>query len=94
MSGTVQTSEGAGGPAARQQHAPGRREQRAEPLGVVRRLGSSGWRGSTSRDTSLSMINDMLVGHPWIGRILGYGEIDLLTASEAGTKKREILDRL
>ncbi len=34
-----------------------------------------------SRDTSLSMITDMLVGHPWIGRILGYGEIDLLTAA-------------
>jgi hypothetical protein len=38
-----------------------------------------------SRDTSLSMITDMIVGHPWLGRILGYGEIDLLTASEAGT---------
>jgi hypothetical protein len=40
-----------------------------------------------SRDTSLAMITDMLVSHPWIGRILGYGEIDLLTASEAGTNK-------
>ena len=58
MSGTVQTSEGAGGPVARQQHAPGRREQRAVPLGVVRRLGSSGcW--FDLRDTSLSMVNDM-----------------------------------
>ena len=44
-----------------------------------------------SRDTSLSMITDMLVGHPWIGRILGYGEIDLLTASEAGTNKIRFL---
>lgn len=40
-----------------------------------------------SRDTSLAMITDMLVSHPWIGRILGYGEIDLLTAAEAGTNK-------
>jgi hypothetical protein len=39
------------------------------------------------RDTSLQMITDMIVGHPWIGRMLGYGEIDLLTASEAGTNK-------
>lgn len=44
-----------------------------------------------SRDTSLAMITDMLVGHPWIGRILGYGEIDLLTASEAGTNKIRFL---
>jgi len=44
-----------------------------------------------TRDTSLSMITDMLVGHPWIGRILGYGEIDLLTASEAGTNKIRFL---
>ena len=40
-----------------------------------------------SRDTSLEMINDMVVSHPWTGRLLGYGEIDLLTASEAGTNK-------
>jgi hypothetical protein len=39
------------------------------------------------RDTSLQMITDMIVGHPWLGRILGYGEIDLLTASEVGTNK-------
>ena len=44
-----------------------------------------------SRDTTLSMITDMLVGHPWIGRILGYGEIDLLTASESGTNKIRFL---
>ena len=44
-----------------------------------------------TRDTSLSMITDMLVGHPWVGRILGYGEIDLLTASEAGTNKIRFL---
>jgi hypothetical protein len=44
-----------------------------------------------SRDTSLQMITDMLVGHPWLGRILGYGEIDLLTASEAGTNKIRFL---
>jgi hypothetical protein len=39
------------------------------------------------RDTSLQMITDMIVGHPWVGRVLGFGEIDLLTASEAGTNK-------
>jgi PH (Pleckstrin Homology) domain-containing protein/putative oligomerization/nucleic acid binding protein len=44
-----------------------------------------------SRDTSLSMITDMIVGHPWIGRIVGYGEIDLLTASEAGKNKIRFL---
>ena len=44
-----------------------------------------------SRDTSLQMITDMIVGHPWIGRILGYGELDLLTASEAGTNKLRYL---
>jgi hypothetical protein len=44
-----------------------------------------------SRDTSLSMVTDMLVGHPLMGRILGYGEIDLLTAAEAGTNKIRFL---
>jgi putative oligomerization/nucleic acid binding protein/PH (Pleckstrin Homology) domain-containing protein len=44
-----------------------------------------------ARDTSLQAITDMIVGHPWIGRILGYGEIDLLTASEAGTSKIRFL---
>lgn len=44
-----------------------------------------------SRDTSLQAITDMIVGHPWLGRILGYGEIDLLTASEAGTSKIRFL---
>jgi uncharacterized membrane protein YdbT with pleckstrin-like domain len=44
-----------------------------------------------TRDTSLQAITDMIVGHPWLGRILGYGEIDLLTASEAGTSKIRFL---
>ncbi len=44
-----------------------------------------------TRDTSLQAITDMVVGHPWIGRIVGYGEIDLLTASEAGTSKIRFL---
>jgi uncharacterized membrane protein YdbT with pleckstrin-like domain len=44
-----------------------------------------------SRDTSLDAITDMIVGHPWLGRIVGYGEIDLLTASEAGTSKIRFL---
>jgi uncharacterized membrane protein YdbT with pleckstrin-like domain len=44
-----------------------------------------------TRDTSLQAITDMIVGHPWLGRIVGYGEIDLLTASEAGTSKIRFL---
>ena len=44
-----------------------------------------------TRDTSLQAITDMIVGHPWLGRIAGYGEIDLLTASEAGTSKIRFL---
>src|SRR5215475_6908746 len=44
-----------------------------------------------TRDTSLQAITDMNVGHPWLGRIVGYGEIDLLTAAEAGTSKIRFL---
>ena len=44
-----------------------------------------------AKDTSLGAITDMIVGHPWLGRIVGYGEIDLLTASEAGTSKIRFL---
>jgi hypothetical protein len=44
-----------------------------------------------TRDTSLSMITDMIVGHPWLGRIVGYGELDLLTGNEAGTSKIRFL---
>ena len=44
-----------------------------------------------TRDTSLQMISDMVVGHPWLGRIVGYGEIDLLTGAEAGTSKIRFL---
>ena len=44
-----------------------------------------------TRDTSLQAITDMNVGHPWLGRIFGYGEIDLLTAAEAGTSKIRFL---
>ena len=44
-----------------------------------------------TRDTSLQAITDMIVGHPWLGRIVGYGEIDLLTAAEAGTSKIRFL---
>jgi hypothetical protein len=44
-----------------------------------------------SKDTSLGMITDMIVGHPWVGRIFGYGELDLLTASEAGMSKIRFL---
>lgn len=44
-----------------------------------------------SRDTTLAMITDMVVGNPWLGRIVGYGEIDLLTGSEAGRSKIRFL---
>jgi uncharacterized membrane protein YdbT with pleckstrin-like domain len=44
-----------------------------------------------THDTSLQAITDMNVGHPWLGRIAGYGEIDLLTAAEAGTSKIRFL---
>ena len=44
-----------------------------------------------SRDTSLEMITDMIVDHPLLGRIFGYGEIDLLTASEQGENKIRFL---
>jgi PH (Pleckstrin Homology) domain-containing protein/putative oligomerization/nucleic acid binding protein len=44
-----------------------------------------------SRDTSLEMITDMIVDHPFLGRIFGYGEIDLLTASEQGENKIRFL---
>ena len=44
-----------------------------------------------THDTSLQAITDMNVGHPWLGRIVGYGEIDLLTAAEAGTSKIRFL---
>ncbi len=44
-----------------------------------------------TKDTSLGMITDMVIGHPWLGRIVGYGEMDLLTASEGGTNKIRFL---
>jgi hypothetical protein len=44
-----------------------------------------------SRDTTLAMITDMIVNHPWLGRIVGYGEIELLTGSEAGDSKIRFL---
>jgi hypothetical protein len=37
------------------------------------------------------MINDMVVDHPLLGRIVGYGEIDLLTAAEKGTDRIKYL---
>jgi uncharacterized membrane protein YdbT with pleckstrin-like domain len=44
-----------------------------------------------SRDTSLDMITDMIVDHPLLGRIFGYGDIELLTAAEQGTNKIQFL---
>lgn len=44
-----------------------------------------------TRDTTLAMITDMIVSHPWLGRIIGFGEIELLTGSEAGRSKIKYL---
>jgi hypothetical protein len=44
-----------------------------------------------SKDTALGQITDMVVGHPFLGRIFGYGDIDLMTASEAGISKIRFL---
>jgi hypothetical protein len=44
-----------------------------------------------SRDTSLAMITDMLVNQPWLGRVFSFGELELLTASEAGRTKLRFL---
>jgi uncharacterized membrane protein YdbT with pleckstrin-like domain len=44
-----------------------------------------------SRDTSLDMITDMMVDHPLLGRIFGYGDIELLTAAEQGTNRIQYL---
>ena len=52
---------------------------------------SGGLINKYTHDTSLQAITDMNVGHPWLGRIVGYGEIDLLTAAEAGTSKIRFL---
>jgi hypothetical protein len=66
--------------------------RRERYLVTTRRVIETGGVISTySKDTALSMITDMVVHHPWIGRILGYGEIDLLTASEQGTNKIRFL---
>ncbi|HEU5211508.1 MAG TPA: PH domain-containing protein, partial [Gaiellaceae bacterium] len=68
--------------------------RRERYLVTTRRVIEAGGIISTfSRDTSLQMITDMLVSHPWLGRILGYGQIDLLTASEAGTNRIRFLPR-
>jgi len=40
-----------------------------------------------AKDTALAQITDMVVGNPMLGRIFGYGEIDLMTGSEAGISK-------
>jgi len=66
--------------------------QRERYLVTTRRvIEAGGVVNKYTRDTSLPMITDMVVGHPWLGRIFGYGEIDLLTASEAGTNKIRFL---
>jgi hypothetical protein len=37
------------------------------------------------------MITDMIVDHPLLGRIFGYGDIELLTAAEQGTNRIQFL---
>jgi hypothetical protein len=62
--------------------------QRERYLVTTRRvINAGGVINKWQRDTSLQMINDMVVDHPLLGRIVGYGEIELLTASEDGTDK-------
>jgi hypothetical protein len=62
--------------------------QRERCLVTTRRvIEAGGIVNKWSRDTSLEMINDMVVDHPLLGRIFGFGDIDLLTAAEAGTNK-------
>ena len=62
--------------------------QRERYLVTTRRvIDAGGVINKWQRDTSLPMINDMVVDHPLLGRVVGYGEIDLLTASEDGTDK-------
>ena len=53
-------------------------ERGARIAAGIRVIEAGGVINKYSRDTSLSMITDMLVGHPWLGRMVGYGEIDLL----------------
>ena len=66
--------------------------RRERYLVTTRRVIETGGVISThQKDTALPMITDMIVHHPWIGRILGFGEIDLLTASEQGTNKIRFL---
>jgi hypothetical protein len=66
--------------------------QRERYLVTTRRvINAGGVINKWQRDTSLPMINDMVVDHPLLGRIIGYGEIDLLTASEDGTDKIRFL---
>ena len=66
--------------------------QRERYLVTTRRvIEAGGVINKWSHDTSLEMINDMEVEHPLFGRIFGYGDIDLLTASEAGTNKLTFL---
>jgi uncharacterized membrane protein YdbT with pleckstrin-like domain len=66
--------------------------QRLRYLVTTRRvIEAGGVINKWSHDTSLEMINDMEVDHPLFGRIFGYGTVDLLTASEAGTNKLTFL---
>src|SRR5262245_55354244 len=40
-------------------------------------------------DYSLDAITDLRLRQSWLGRILDYGDVDVLTASEAATRPRE-----
>jgi hypothetical protein len=41
----------------------------------------------TSIDSSLEKINDVVLNQPWIGRLLGFGHLMILTASETGSNR-------
>ena len=70
MSGTVQRSEGAGGPAAREQHAPDASYE------LIRSASSGAWAVGVARsDLARHLALDdqrRSSAIAWIGRILGY----------------------
>ena len=40
-------------------------------------------------DSSLEKVNDVVMGQSFLGRLLGYGDIEILTASDIGVNKLE-----
>jgi Bacterial PH domain/Short C-terminal domain len=52
---------------------------------------SSGVINKTASDSSLEMINDAVLTESLFGRMFGFGDLDVLTASEAGIEKLRML---